>query len=57
MGHVADAITALTKSFHSLVGARCLSLAGHAVVLIEVFFSSDYLSHEPFSLLHYSELI
>ena len=42
MGQVAESMTAMAQSFHLLVDTRCLSLAGPAVALLEVFFSPDY---------------
>ena len=35
----------------------CLSVAGPTLAQLEVFFSSDYLSREPFSLFHHGVLI
>ena len=43
VGQVTDSMTALTQSFHSLVGVWCLSLVVPIVGQLQVFLSSDYL--------------
>ena len=41
VGQASDLMTSLTSSLNPLVGAWCLSLAGHTVDQLEVFFSSE----------------
>ena len=43
VGQASDLMTALAYRFNRLVGVLCLSLAGHTVAQLEVFFISNYL--------------
>ena len=43
VGQASDLMTALTLSFHPLLGSWCLSLARPTVAKLEVSLSSDYL--------------